>query len=84
VDRAQYEERMKQTLVINRSDSRCGACGLNAFPTEPGHNTLAGYSAKPGQKGCGVVWKYVSTDYTDFEGTYDAVRRMRPDLEFWV
>jgi hypothetical protein len=48
-------------IYINRSDSRCGACGESASMRETGHFSVLGYT--PG-KGCGAIWDGVSSDYT--------------------
>ena len=65
------------TLVVNLNDSRCGACGQSADPSELTHATRLGY--QPGA-GCGERYVFVTTDYSDTGGLYDRVRAMRPDL----
>ncbi|QZE11728.1 hypothetical protein SEA_KARP_155 [Streptomyces phage Karp] len=49
-------------IIINRSESRCGNCGRQAFMEETGHYTVAGYKDN-GEPGCGEVWDSVSSDY---------------------
>lgn len=51
------------TIFMNRSSSECGACGKDAFPTEYGHDTVAGYG--PRVAGCGERWTAVSSHYSD-------------------
>jgi hypothetical protein len=76
-----HAERMKTALVINRFDSKCGACGGGANPNEEAHVTqLAGYTGRQTSRGCGVVWQYVTSDYIEGE---EWCRRMKPDLEFF-
>jgi len=65
------------TLIINRSDSRCGGCGASASPYEDAHVSRLGYT--PG-KGCGEPWDSVSSDYF---GMDDSIKAMRPDLP-WI
>jgi len=60
------------TLIINRSDSRCGNCGKSANPAEAKHDTVIGYNPGPG---CGQRWVLVDTDYLGLDPT-----RTRPDL----
>lgn len=69
-------------LIINPSASYCGECGWGAFPHEESHQTLAGYGAPYDRAGCGVEWNAVGTAYWDFEGLWDSVKEVRPDLEF--
>lgn len=64
--------RRPYTLIINRFDSKCGHCGLGAYPNEQTHRTIAGYA--PGH-GCGVRWVFVASDYTNINPTHT-----RPDL----
>ncbi len=49
-------------LIINRSESRCGNCGLGASPHENGHLTILGYQDN-GSPGCGEEWDSVESDY---------------------
>lgn len=70
-------EKLKRALVINRFESKCGACGQPADPGEKGHIHQLGY--QPGE-GCGFTWVYVTSDYTNME---EAVTEMRPDLEWF-
>ena len=67
-------------LYINRSDSRCGGCRKSCLPREETHTTPCGYDQ---HAGCGARYTQLSTDYSDFEGFYDIVKSMRPDLE-WI
>lgn len=71
---------MAEALVINRSDSRCGKCGRPAYPQQQAHLDEAGYG--PRGKGCGVRWRYVTSDYVG-TGIEEATRAMRPDLEWF-
>lgn len=61
-------------LHINRSDSRCGACGKNADPAENAHTMTTMHGV-----GCGATYVAVSSNYFGME---DRVRAMRPDLPF--
>ena len=67
----------KPTLIINLSNAECANCGRGADPKEKTHKTCLGYGKQP--KGCGIKWKYVTTDYKDRE---KATKKMRPDLKF--
>jgi hypothetical protein len=69
--------RPKATLVINRYDSKCGACRLGADPHELHHDTVLDWEGA-GVPGCGVKWEYVSTDYPDVVSMLPTIR---PDLE---
>lgn len=75
----------QETLFINKSDSFCGACGKPANPAEETHETVWGYGGlrndKWAQKGCGVRWTHVGSEYRG-GGIESAVRNMRPDLEW--
>ncbi|GEM_PF-6605155 len=73
------EKKENPTLHINLSNSRCGNCGEGADPTSKTHDKCLGYGDQP--KGCGIEWKYVTTDYSggDIE---KRIKEMRPDLEF--
>jgi hypothetical protein len=66
----------KQTLIINLFHSKCGNCGFDADPSEKSHRTRLGYFDN-GQPGCGVVWKFVTSEYT---GQRESILKMRPDL----
>lgn len=69
----------KYTLYINLSNSRCGNCGKECDPNETRHIRECGYHAKEGNKdGCGVKWRYVSSDYFNMD---ESLIRMRPDLK---
>lgn len=69
-------------LYINPSDSRCGACGQGANPNEKQHDTVFEYSPNTGRPGCGAKYDAVSSHYVNFEGSYDGIKKMRPDLPF--
>lgn len=72
-------------LIINRTDSQCGACQRGADPYEKAHITRLGYAAanapegSPERKGCGAVFTEVGSHYRG-NGMEEAVKRMRPDL----
>jgi hypothetical protein len=53
--------RWDRVLYINRSDSRC-SCGVEAFPTENGHYTAAGFVKR---EPCGDMWDAVSSEYVN-------------------
>lgn len=61
-------------LTINRSESMCGACGRSCLPCEARHETPCGWDQ---HAGCGATYTHVTTNYF---GTEEAARRMRPDL----
>lgn len=62
------------TLIINLSDSQCGACGKSADPYEDSHVSILGYHPGPG---CGAVYTHVTSHYM---GVSERVKEMRPDL----
>jgi hypothetical protein len=74
-----------EILFINKSDSFCGSCGRPANPSEETHETVWSFGGlrddKWAQVGCGVKWKYVGSEYVG-GGIEEAVRNMRPDLEW--
>ena len=67
------------TLVINRSDSRCGNCGKAALPNEFYHETVPGWNEPT--VGCRFDFTTTGTEYTGTEQR-EAVIRLRPDLTF--
>ncbi len=69
----------KHTLFINTWSSTCGNCGEGADPEERTHITCLGYGEQP--PGCGVEWKYVSTNYSGLN-MENRLKRMRPDLKY--
>ena len=71
--------RRPHTLIINRSDSRCGNCGRSADPKEPTHEKVLGYS--PGE-GCHQRFVLMDSDYMGI-GMREACERLRSDLT-WV
>lgn len=74
-------EMKSEALVINRSDSRCGNCRKGASPHAEAHVDIVDYKSVPGG-GCGVRWRYLTSDYTG-AGIEQAARDMRPDLEWF-
>lgn len=66
------------TLYINLFSSRCGACGNGVDPEAQTHEMVLGAWGVPGP-GCGARFTEVSSDYA---GTADRVKQMRPDLPF--
>lgn len=69
-------------LVINPSESWCGACGKGANPRAKSHDVVMSYGGMAGQPGCGVAWTHVTSDYQSIDGLlYERVQAMRPDLE---
>ncbi len=76
----------RETLFINKSDSYCGSCGKSANPHEETHETVWGFPGlrddKWSQKGCGVRWTAVSSEYVGLNAE-QWCKEMRPDLE-WV
>jgi len=74
-------ERIKKTLFIETWYSTCGGCRKGANPHEVTHNTILGYGVKEGEKGCGIKWEYVSTNYAGLN-MQARIEEMRPDLKF--
>jgi hypothetical protein len=72
---------VSEALIVGTDSSKCGACGRGAFPTDKQHTTLAGYRDAGKPSDCGVVWRYVTSDYAG-QHMEDACRGMRPDLEW--
>lgn len=66
-------------LVINRSDSSCGACKRSCMPYDISHETSSGWDQ---HEGCGATFTHVTTHYMGTE-IENAVKRMRPDL-IWL
>jgi len=62
------------TLYVNKSESRCGNCNKSCSPYELQHDQVYG----PGE-GCGIVWKYIDSDYMGLRINAWAAK-MRPDL----
>jgi hypothetical protein len=68
-----------ETLIIDRNDSTCNACGGGARPDEKSHESLLGWPPVSHELGCGVVWTHLSSNYAGDENDR-AVQDMRPDL----
>lgn len=73
---------MTAILYINPFHSRCGECSGGCNPRAESHDERYGFSVADNEPGCGVTWTHVSSDYANFEGLYDSIKNMRPDLEF--
>lgn len=69
--------KVKFALIINRSSSKCGRCDGNADPHEKTHILGKDWGDNAG-KGCGVYWRYLTSEYA---GMDEAITDMRPDLE---
>ena len=69
----------KETLFVNQSSSTCGNCGDGCDPTSSTHDKIVGYGHSGEQPGCGKTWKFITTGYL---GAENAVKDMRPDLQF--
>lgn len=74
--------KMKESVIINPSSSTCGNCHEDCDYDEKRHETVLGYGPKNGTKGCGIEWKYVTTQYMG-KRDEEATKECRPDLEFW-
>lgn len=75
------DSRLKETLLINFSDSVCGNCGKATLPDSKTHEKISGYGES--RPGCGVKWKYVSSEYfLANEGQDEAIKETRQDLEY--
>lgn len=73
------QDKLKETLIIDRFSSKCGNCGKGADPYEKRHEKQLGWGEHD-PNGCGVEWHYITSDYTDME---QHVSAMRPDLEWY-
>jgi hypothetical protein len=77
-----YATYPENTLIINRNDSVCYNCGKSCDPKHKTHEINLGWNHEiNGTPGCGIEWKYVTTHYWG-ETMVNAVKEMRPDLEF--
>lgn len=72
---------MPHTLIINRSDSRCGNCGRNANPNDLHHDEVNDWGRI--SEGCHQRYVLLASDYYGPEWFYDRLKAMRPDLA-WV
>lgn len=66
-----------ETLIIDRNQSTCNACGGGAMINEKSHESLLGWPPVSHEKGCGVVWTHVTSNYM---GMADDIAKTRPDL----
>lgn len=79
--------KLHETVIINPSQSICGNCGHYANPSEIGHFTrYPGYVSldkidKIPRYGCGILWKYVSSDYIGLN-LRERYERQYPNLEW--
>lgn len=73
---------MDYTLVINRTETRCGACRKNADRFEDKHETVLDPFGFPKfRPGCGQRFVFVDTDYWSGDGSWERhVQEERPDL----
>jgi hypothetical protein len=71
----------KETLIIDTTRSYCNNCGKGVHPRGRAHITNDGWNG--GGKGCGVIWKYVASNYIFIPNLKETILKMRPDLE-WV
>lgn len=71
-------DRGRHTLIVGTWSSKCGNCGRGCDPSEKSHETLLGHGVEPGERGCGVIFEYISSEYTGLDLT-----GCRPDLEPW-
>jgi hypothetical protein len=58
------------TIQIDRSSSTCLSCHRGARPSENGHITIAEYSERSGEPGCGESWTAVRINYTPSTGGF--------------
>lgn len=65
------------TLIINRTDSRCGNCGKPVLMQASRHRDVSGWTPKPGG-GCGARFVDTASDYPIIGP--DELRAARPDL----
>lgn len=69
------------TLIVNRSDSRCGECGRGADPHQLRHDQVLGYYTDENRpEPCMALFDSIRSDYSDLKV---ALTAMRPDLR-WV
>jgi hypothetical protein len=68
------------TIIASSWHSACNACGGGCVLTEKQHITQPSFSGRPG-RGCGIEFLHISTP-SKLAKAKDAVRALRPDLEF--
>jgi hypothetical protein len=68
------------TIIASSSHSACNACGGGGVLTEKKHITQPSFGGRPGS-GCGIEFAHISTR-SSLAKAKDAVRALRPDLEF--
>ena len=59
----------------------CGNCNDDCDGTKNNHDVILGYGKKNGTKGCGVKWKYLSSQYAEGAVSSERLHEIRPDLE---
>ena len=67
------------TLIIDRSDTKCGVCGESADYHDKSHGKMLGYAATNGRPGCGAVWTHVASNYVGLN-MKELNKELRPDL----
>ena len=72
-------QNLMATLIINRSDSRCGACNKGAYPQQTHHIDVAGWTPQRGG-GCGAEFTEMTSDYIGLQQE-QAMMSLRPDLD---
>src|SRR5438270_7773339 len=72
------QDKLKEAVIIGTWSSKCGGCGKDTDPYAETHEHVIGFG--PGGPGCGITWRFVTTDYPHL---HERVREMRPDLEYF-
>lgn len=65
------------TLIIGRSNSRCGNCGDDVLPQSTHHVDVSGWTPGPGE-GCGA--RFVAMRSDSWGVTAADLKSIRPDL----
>lgn len=68
----------RPVLIMDRSSSICGNCGKECDPNEYTHTKIVDNNFENKKSGCGVRWKYLTTNSRTIE---DLIVKIRPDLE---
>lgn len=68
------------TLLVDRSSSRCSACGKGCDPHELTHATILTYGPMNGSPGCGARFDSIQAMYMLDGHEDDDMHRLRPDL----
>lgn len=69
-----------ETVIIGGWNSHCNNCGRGCSPSDEtrGHGVLLGWGDDNGKPGCGIKWKYATSEY----GQRESVERQWPQFEY--